>query len=235
MFLSILIGVLAQHFAKKKAFLFGCAIFIGLLMVLNMPIIEKRNATEDKWYDEISDTSLDKSAAIGHQKEYCPQIYRETDYEPRENSLYKEVRKMIFKSTYDRTKKLSPVFLTGEGELLTSTIVAPKSEMQITVTEKAEIQMPLFYYPGYKVHIEDENGKISKIKPYDVDGLVAFELEKGKYIVKTEFVGSPARIIGKTLTIVSSFIVILILLLAICRETPLINLLEKFKKQKARI
>ena len=63
-------------------------------MVLNMPIIEKRNATEDKWYDEISDTSLDKSAAIGHQKEYCPQIYRETDYTPRENSLYKEVRKM---------------------------------------------------------------------------------------------------------------------------------------------
>ncbi len=235
MFLSILIGVLAQHFAKKKAFLFGCAIFIGLLMVLNMPIIEKRNATEDKWYDEISDTSLDKSAAIGHQKEYCPQIYRETDYTPRENSLYKEVRKMIFKSTYDRTKKLSPVFLTGEGELLTSTIVAPKSEMQITVTEKAEIQMPLFYYPGYKVHIEDENGKISKIKPYDVDGLVAFELEKGNYIVKTNFVGSPVRIIGKTLTIVSSFIVILILLLAICRETPLINLLEKFKKQKARI
>ncbi len=235
MFLSVLIGVLAQHFAKRKLFLVGCAVFVGLLMVLNMPIIEKRTASEDKWYDEISDTSLDKSSAIGHQKEYCPQIYRETDYVPRENSLYKEVRKIIFKSTYDRTKKLSPVILSGEGEISKSSIVAPNSEMQILVTEKAEIQMPLFYYPGYKVYIEDENGKSSTIEPHDVDGLISFELEKGSYKVKTDFVGTPVRILGRVLTIVSSVLTLLIALLSVYLETPLKNIPKKFINKKARI
>ena len=234
MFLSILVGVLAQHFAKKRLFLAGCAVFVGLLMVLNMPIIEKRNASEDKWYSSISDTSLDKSSAIGHQKEYCPQIYRETDYTPRENSLYKEIRSMIFKSTYDRNKKLSPVFLSGKGTIIENSIVAPKSEMEIFVEDKAEIQMPLFYYPGYKVYIEDKNGNISTVIPHDVDGLISFKLEKGSYSVKTDFVGTPVRLLGKLLTIVSSILTLLIFSLALYFETPIRALTKKLKKQKAR-
>ena len=231
MFLSIIIALLVQHCAKRKLFLIGAAIFIGLLMVLNMPIIEKRNADDDKWYNSISDTSLDKSSAIGHQKEYCPQIYRESDYEPRENSLYSEVRKMIFKSTYDRTKKLSPVILSGDGEILESSITAPKSENKIYVSEKSEIQMPLFYYPGYKVYIENESGEKTTIEPYDVDGLVSFELEEGSYTVKINFVGTPLRITGKIFTIVSSILTILLLCTSIYFETPLCKII----KRKARI
>ena len=199
-------------------------------MVVNMPIIEKRNADEDKWYDSISDTYLDKSSAIGHQKEYCPQIYRETDYEPREGSLYREIRKIIFKSTYDRTKKLSPVILSGSGKILESTISAPKSENVILVTEKAEIQMPLFYYPGYKIYIEDENGEKTTIEPHDVDGLVSFELDEGNYVVKTDFVGTSLRIVGKILTIISSILTVLLLCVAIYFETPI----NKIIKRKAR-
>lgn len=231
MFLSILVALLAQHFAKRKTVLYALAIFVGLLLVLNMPIIEKRNASEDKWFDEISDTYLDKSSAMGHQKEYCPQIYLEKDYTPRKNSLYDDVRSIIFRSNYNRNNKLSPVILEGEGEIKVNSLSAPRTEMEMILEESSEIQMPLFYYPGYKVYAENENGEKTTISPYDVDGLVSFTLEAGAYTVKTDYVGTPLRIAGKTLTALSSVLVLALLGYAVWRETDFKRLLIKLKNK----
>ncbi len=232
MFLAVLIGLLASHLAKRKNALNIIAIFVGLLMLVNMPIIEKRNASEDKWFDEISDTYLDKSTVMGHQKEYCPQIYLESDYEPREGSLYHDVKRIIFKTNYNRDEKLSPVILKGDGEIVVNSLSAPKIDMSILLTEDSEIQLPLFYYPGYKIFIENADGE-RKITPYDVDGLIAFELEAGSYTVKTDYVGTPLRIFGKVLTISSSIITVSILGFAIYKETEIKKLFKKSKKEKA--
>ncbi|MBQ8546705.1 MAG: hypothetical protein IJ437_07190 [Clostridia bacterium] len=231
MFLSVLVGLLAQHFTKRRTLLSLVAIFIGLLLVLNMPILEKRNASDEKWFDEISDTYLDKSSAMGHQKEYCPQIYLEKDYTPCENSLYDDVRSIIFRSNYNRNKKLSPAILTGDGEIVVNSLTAPRSEMDIELSEKSEIQMPLFYYPGYKVYIESANGEKATITPHDVDGLISFELEAGKYTVKTDYVGTPLRIVGKTLTVLSSGLALALLGYAIWKETNIKMLFYKIKNK----
>lgn len=234
MFLSVLVGLLASHFANRRSALMLVAVFIGLLMLLNMPLLEKRTASEDKWFDEISETTLDKSTAIGHQKEYCPQIYLEKGYVPRENSLYNEVRAILFKTNYDRDSKLSPVFLSGDGKITVESNEAPKIYMQISATEDSEIQLPLFYYPGYKIYLISDNGE-QIITPYDVDGLVSFKLSKGKYTVKTDFVGSPIRILGKVLTIGASCITLCAFCFALYKETPLNKLVCKIKFKKARI
>ena len=235
MFLSILVGLLAQHFSKRKIVLCVLAIFVGLLLVLNMPIIEKRNASQEKWFDEISDTSLDKSSAMGHQKEYCPQIYLEKDYTSRENSLYDYVRRTIFQSTYNREKMLSTVVLSGDGKIFVVSFEAPKTQMTIKLTEKSEIQMPLFYYPGYKIYVEDEHGEKSTMSPYEVDGLVSFSLDEGEYTVKTDFIGRPLRITGTVLTILSSLLVLLLLGYGIWRETRVKELFKRKSKNKTRI
>lgn len=233
LFLSIVVGLLASY-CNKKSMLALMAALIGLLMLLNMPLIEKRNASEDKWFDEISDTWLDKSSAIGHQKEYCPQIYREKEYVPREGSLYSKVRTIIYKSSYNRENKLSPSFLMGDGEISVNSHTTPKLDMKISTNDTSEIQLPIFYYPGYKIYVTSDNGE-EKITPYEVDGLVTFKLPKGEFLVKTDFVGSPMRIIGKILTIISSILTVIILSYAIFTETPLKSRFEKLKKKKARV
>ena len=238
LFLSILVGLVASYLAKRKSALVLIASFIGLLMLISMPIVEKRNAPEDRWFDEISDTTLDKSTAIGHQKEYCPDIYLQSKYKPREGSLYKEVRSVLYKSMYDRDNKLLPVLLSGDGEIVVNSNVAPRIDMQVKLDEKSEIQLPLFYYPGYRIYISSDNGE-RIINPYDVDGLLAFELESGSYTIKTDFVGSTIRRVGKVLTIGSSVLTLLILCFAIYMETRLRKLPksigERIKNKKARI
>lgn len=233
MFLSILIGVLAQHFAKRKRILAIFAIFVGLLFVLNMPILEKRNAQEDKWFDQISEADLDHSAAIGHQKEYCPQIYLQNDYIPKKNSLYYAVKRNIFKYTYEKNEALTPVILVGKGEIADFFVSAPKSEMKVTLSENSEVQMPLFYYPGYKIYVYDEAGEKIKLTPYEVDGLVSFELDAGEYTVKTDFVGTPLQITGRVLTIVSVILTLLLFGYGIWKETQFKVLFSKILKKNA--
>ena len=233
-FLSILVGLFAAHFAKRKKILALVAVFVGLLMLLNMPLLEKRLASDDRWVDEITEQDIEKSTAIGHQKEYCPQVYRDFEYQPREGSLYYAVRHMLYRNEYDSENKLNPAVLSGKASVMVNSISAPRAEMELVVKEKAEIQLPLLYYPGYKIYV-DNGEKSWTITPHEVDGLLSFELEKGEYTVKTDYVGTPIRITGKVLTILSSVAVLLILGYAIYSETRLKDLLKRIKNKNAHI
>lgn len=233
MFVSILVALFASHFVNRKRIVFLVAVFVGLLMVLNMPLLQKRMSGQDVWFDEISETSLEKDTAIGHQKEYCPQIYL-IDYEPQPGSLYHAVKFLLSQNTYDSESKLSPAILSGKAGVSVISNSAPNIEMSVTVTEKAEIQLPLFYYPGYKIYV-DNGGKTEAITPYDVDGLLAFTLESGTYTVKTDFVGTPLRIFSKVLTSVFLVLVVAILGYAIYSETRLKKWLKKLKKKNVQL
>ena len=64
--------------------------------------------------------------------------------------------------------------------------------------------MPLIYYPGYKIILENgENGEITKLRCENIDGLVAFYVEKGSYKITTEYEGTPLRKLGIAFTLVS--------------------------------
>ena len=231
MFLSILVGVFAASILNRKRLLAFVAAFVGLLMVLNMPLLEKRIGGESVWVNEVTNQSLYDDTAIGHQKEYCPKVYRDFDYTPRDGSLYYLVRGLIHRSEYDSANNIVPVALSGEATIDKVTILAPRLDMEITVTEKAEIQLPLFYYPGYKIYVD--NGTDSyKIKPHEVDGLLSFNLDSGTYRIKTDFVGSPLRIAGKVITVLSSTMTLAILGYAVYSETKL-KMLTKNRKNKS--
>jgi uncharacterized membrane protein YfhO len=221
-FVSILVGMVASHFAKRKLTLCVLSIFIGLLLVLNMPILEKRSEGQDEWQSEITLDYLDNISSLGHHKEYAPTILQKSDYIPKENSLYYKVKAILYgKSNAD----LEPVFLSGSGDITVVSKNAPRLEMEITVNDDAKIQLPLIYYKGYKILINDK-----KIDALCTDGLVSFELSKGTYLVSTVFVGSELRICGRVLTAVCSILLLGALGYGIYAETDIKRLFKKAKK-----
>ena len=235
MFLSVLVALLVHHFAKRKNVVVIFTVFVGLLLVLNMPIIEKRTDSDARWFAAISESDIDRDDAIGHQKEYCPQIYIKNDYKPRENSLYYAVRNIIiYKDVYD-AESLVPVILEGDGKISGSSITAPRAELELELDRESEIQLPLFYYPGYKVYAYDESGSMVKITPYDVDGLLSFKIGEGKYTVKTDFVGTPVQITGRIMTVVSVISVLVLIFYGLWTETSLGGSISKLIRKKARI
>ena len=221
-FVSILVGLLASHFAKRKLAVCILSVFVGLLLVLNMPILEKRSEGADEWQSEITEAYLDNISSLGHHKEYAPVIFQQNDYIPHENSLYYDVKNVLYKRT---PNDLEPVFLSGKGEITVVSKSAPVFEMEITALSDAKIQLPLLYYNGYKIYVNGE-----KMNPECVDGLVSFELSAGTYTVSTNFVGSGARITGRVLTAVCSILSLGALGYGIYAETDIKRLFKKAKK-----
>lgn len=112
-----------------------------------------------------------------------------------ENSLCYQIREDLLNSFSGKEDyRYTPVFLTGNGEVSVSYAFAPSFEMEISANENGLIQMPLIYYPGYKIYLTntDTNESI-KIDGSDIDGLVSFEIKKGNYIVKTAYEGTNLR------------------------------------------
>lgn len=221
-FASILVGLMASHFAKRKIALCVISVFVGLLLILNMPILEKRSEGQDEWQSEITLDYLDNISALGHHKEYAPTIFQQKDYVPKENSLYYDVKAILYGNKHT---DLAPVFLSGDGSITVISKNAPQLEMEITVNSDAEIQLPLIYYKGYKIIIDDE-----KINADCTDGLVSFELSSGTYRVKTAFVGSGLRICGRILTAICSILSLSALGYGIYAETGIRRLFKRSTK-----
>ena len=79
-------------------------IILGFLLVCNQPLLEKRLLyerqdnfeTSTDWYVDINETFLDSGVALGFNKEYCPQVFFDANYESKyENSLYSFVKSRI--------------------------------------------------------------------------------------------------------------------------------------------
>ena len=99
-----------------------------------------------------------------------------------------------------------PRIIDGKGKIKVIEAFSPEYEFELNITSKdgALVQMPLIYYPGYKVTVIDNViGEKEVIKPEMVEGFVGFSLEKGNYTVSTDFVGSTLRQISVAYTIIS--------------------------------
>lgn len=236
---SILIGVIVHHYASRKNLISCLVIAICVLIPLTQPLIEKRvtaeSGKEGTWHHNFSEYLIDDARAQGHNREYAPSVLTDSNYKSQyEASLHKYISKIAIESYYQHGHYYyKPVFLKGVGNINVTSAFAPKYEMEISANESGLIQMPLMYYPGYKITLENvETGEKIKLKGENIDGLVSFEMPQGNYIVKTKFEGTLLRKISVFLTIVSVIVVVFV----IVYETVLVkrNVFSKcyFKKEK---
>ena len=213
---------------------------MGFLVVSSMPLLEKRIALENfsnRWVVQEDENFLDKRTSIGHNQEYLPQIYR-TGYKYQSeynNSLYSSVYSFANSSSYvyisDYTFK--PVFLEGSGIIDINKAYSPIYEMDIKVENDSLIQMPLFYYPGYEVTITNiENNESYTLKPIDIDGLIAFNLETGNYKVSTNYEGTTLRKASTCVFAISISITSLALLYGLFIENDKYKKYFKIEKNK---
>lgn len=221
LYLSILVSEISNAIKNQKIYSSIMIIVSTLFIVLNMSYIEKRiayernyneeNKNSNSWTYAIDDSYFDKVSSIGACMEYMPVIYYyNSDYKPTYNkSLYYKVRNEIFTYTGKYNSRLEPVILDGMGKIESVEKKAPRFVMNITLEKDSIIQLPLIYYPGYEITVKDENSNEYIIDIKDIDSLISFELKKGSYVVKTNYVGTPLRkatIAYRTIAIYGLFI-----------------------------
>lgn len=197
--ISILVGIISHHLGAKKLFYIIFAMLIGLIVVKSQFLPEKRIAQEknSRWTMEISEELYKKHSSIGFNSEYCPQVFFDKSYKPTySNSLYKFVKRIIpYDFDYDEDYySLSPVLLDGAGNIIVTEKSSPNYTMEVEIIKDAKIQLPLLYYPGYIITVENtESGEKIKLNGENTDGLVSFSLNQGKYIVSTDYEGTTLR------------------------------------------
>ena len=193
--LSILVGLFASYYASRKNVTYLLIIFISLLTVTSQHSIEKRlqyeNDREAAWIESVDNSYLDNNSALGHNKEYCPQVFFDSNYKTQYgNSLYYQVKNVI-NGYKTEDYAIKPIFLTGEGVITVNSAFAPKYQMEINAYTDGKVQMPLIYYSGYKITLENkETGEKINLRGENTDGLISFGILKGEYTVKTEYVGT---------------------------------------------
>lgn len=203
LFAALLIGILCTYYHPKFFLQKFFIIILGFLLVCNQPLLEKRLLyerqdnfeTSTDWYVEINETFLDSGVALGFNKEYCPQVFFDANYESKyENSLYSFVKSRIRYDFYNyEDYSLLPVVLEGNSQIEIISAYAPNYQMTIQANEKSLIQMPLLYYPGYQINIIDDENNLTRIEGENVDGLLSFSLQEGTYQVNTKYVGTKTR------------------------------------------
>ncbi|MBQ8164078.1 MAG: hypothetical protein IJZ93_06940 [Clostridia bacterium] len=232
LFVSVLVGIVAYYYANKRTAICALAVFVGFLSVGNMAFIEKRIA--GVWESEISESYFDRSSAIGFNKEYCPQVFFDDEYTPEHyRSLYYSIKtKIPYSLDKYEDYSLKPVILDGKGKINVNECFAPEYDMSIELSEDSLIQLPLFYYPGYKISALSENGEEITLDGENTDGLVSFRLEAGSYRVTTEYEGTTLRKISKVFTVLSIIVTVGALCYAVIMETPIKNKIKIKNKKK---
>lgn len=209
---SILVGIIVNHLGTKRIFACIFAVVIGFLAVSNQAFAEKRFAYYEgkRWENGISEEMYETHSSIGFNSEYCPQVFFQKNYVSQyETSLYYQIKRVIpYDFNYDKYYYYQPVILDGNGDITVNFAFAPSYEMEIEANGQIIVQMPLIYYPGYKINIENiETREKIKLNGENIDGLVAFTLEEGSYIVSTKYEGTALRKISIVFTAVSSLTV----------------------------
>ncbi|MBQ4509650.1 MAG: hypothetical protein II984_02905 [Clostridia bacterium] len=210
---SILVGIIANHIGIKKISYIVLSTLIGILIIKSQALPEKRIAQETgkRWTTEISEEMYLKHSSIGFNSEYCPQVLFDKSYKSEyKNSLYKYVKYIIpYDFDYEADYyAYSPVILDGKGQITVISKSSPNYELSIQIEEKSIIQMPLIYYPGYKITLTNESGIKQAINGENIDGLISFTVNEGAYTVTTDYVGTPLRKASIALTALGSATVI---------------------------
>lgn len=203
LFSSMISAVILKDISKRFVSLLG--IFgASFLMVVSQAHAEKRidyinsQAGTRHWNTEINNEWFGEYGAIGACREYFPYMYYyNDDYESKyENSLYDRVKTYINSKPYSKLMhNLKPQFLTGDG---TVSMEGYGEDIKITisVSDDALVQIPLIYYPGYEITVQEGNDTYL-VEPIEVDGLVSITLDKGDYFITLKYEGTKIMKLGK--------------------------------------
>ncbi len=179
--------------SKSKFVVYFMAILTGFLMVANQPLLEKRlnyqNSEIPSFRYDIDDDVYNHFMSIGACLEYYPKcFYPSSSYKSEyRNSLYYKIYNELYRNFNGNPYSLDPVLLEGKGNIEVINKKAPVYDINFVISEDCLVQLPLLYYPGYSISIENSN---EKIKAIEVDGLVSFKLQKGEYHITTNYIGT---------------------------------------------
>ena len=211
---AMLVSLLLSHAKANKAALVATSIIACSIVTFTMGTLEKRVAYEIKssLILQPEDDNYDFAMGIkysGVQNEMAPRIFYTDDYEPSyANSLFSKVKFSINYQTnffYDAESYFEPVYLEGDGTVAITEYHSPNNKFHIEVTsEKSLIQFPQIYYQGYSMY--KGSSKLGEAK--NVDGLIAFELDKGVYDVQLIYQGTKGYQITKPLFYIGVFLIV---------------------------
>lgn len=179
-----------------------------------------------RWKHVIDDSLYNESGSIGACREYFPYMLYPTDTYKSEysNSLMTRIKVYISHMKNNPSVNTFPAeVLEGRGSAEIIEKNAPTLKVKINITSNTSlVQLPLIYYPGYAVDLS--NGE--SIEAIEVDGLVAFELPKGEYVLTTKYEGTKIMKIGALAQEISIYGLLFFASLALLYDYKKRNLIE---------
>lgn len=197
-FASWAIAWLCYKFEFKKAVPYAAVTALGFCLVASQALPEKRlnmlRASEPESSMVVYHGDEDyfaPTSSIGWNKEYIPQVFFQNGYVSEySNTLYYSVKQRI-NQPYLEAYPLNPVALSGDCVIDVVERETPNYELGVTPLEDSLVQMPLIYYPGYRIDAYDADGTKTNLEAQNIDGLIAFELAVNHQRIGISFIGSP--------------------------------------------
>ena len=104
----------------------------------------------------------------------------------------------------------NPEIISGKGIIENFSNRSNNFFFDAVVHEKAEIQIPVTYFPGWIVIVEGK--EIPSYSSGDL-GLVTIDLDRGNYIVHGRFVDTPIRFIGNSISALTFLLILSVIIL----------------------
>ena len=99
----------------------------------------------------------------------------------------------------------TPSILAGEVNILDGEKGTDWQKWNMEVgSDNAEVQLPLFYFPGWKVMI---NGRQLPVRYDNSLGLITFEIYKGQQLVEARLFNTPIRAVSNILTLMGLILI----------------------------
>lgn len=210
LFLSLLTGIAFSTARKRKNLKIGLSFAFAVSLMFNSSFASYQESAAKyhrgesaEYVTEIDGSIAEKNAdgAPGWQKEYAPEIYFRDAYQSEyERSLYPRVRSYLEEESFSLENYIfiDPVILEGNGELSVVERTFSFLKLKIEAEEDVVIQLPKFYYLGYRIRQGAE-----EIEYRNIDGLVGFSLGRGSFTVEVSYTGTDAMKVSDTVSIVS--------------------------------
>lgn len=174
-FFSIAAGAVGLFFQKRSSWRFIAAVFF--VLVLSYASFFKPVS----WLD-INETQ--KFSGESWQRQQTVSIY---DYLP-----------IYAKKAPSKVAPEAPQVLTGQAEVKNWQKGTNWAKGRILVKEEAEILIPIYYFPDWKVR---SNGSELVIRHDNEFGLINFNLPAGQYEIEARLMSTPVRKGGNAITI----------------------------------
>ena len=214
-FFSFFSAIFLSYFISRFRFLIPFGIFISaFLLVVSQPLVEKRTVHDNSndWLLTVDEGIYKKSMSTGANLEYLPKsFYYNYHYESEyKKSIHDKIQNEVDWHIGKNPYKYGAQILEGSAKVTILNRHAPDYVLKLEAEDTSLIQMPLFYYPGYKIKAKnlDTNESIN-IEVLDIDSLISFKIDKGNYEIYFEYAGTNMQHLGKIL-FKSSFALIIL-------------------------